>query len=123
MAVQVLAGEELANRLNQGVADSVESWEGDVVWVKPSSIDRVARFLRDDTESDFQFLNSISAVDYVEYFEVVYHLTSFRRQHTAVVKSRVYGRESLSVPSVYDVWRGADFQEREVWDLMGIHFD
>ncbi|MCI0878367.1 MAG: NADH-quinone oxidoreductase subunit C, partial [Chloroflexi bacterium] len=116
-------GEELANRLNQGVADSVESWEGDVVWVKPSSIDRVARFLRDDTESDFQFLNSISAVDYVEYFEVVYHLTSFRRQHTAVVKSRVYGRESLSVPSVYDVWRGADFQEREVWDLMGIHFD
>ena len=123
MAVQVLAGEELANRLNQGVADSVESWEGDVVWVKPSSIDRVARFLRDDTESDFQFLNSISALDYVEYFEVVYHLTSFRRQHTAVVKSRVYGRESLSVPSVYDVWRGADFQEREVWDLMGIHFD
>ena len=123
MAVQVLAGEELANRLNQGVADSVESWEGDVVWVKPSSIDRVARFLRDDTESDFQFLNSISAVDYVEYFEVVYHLTSFRRQHTAVGKSRVYGRESLSVPSVYDVWRGADFQEREVWDLMGIHFD
>ena len=123
MAVQVLTGEELANRLNQGVADSVESWEGDVVWVKPSSIDRVARFLRDDTESDFQFLNSISAVDYVEYFEVVYHLTSFRRQHTAVVKSRVYGRESLSVPSVYDVWRGADFQEREVWDLMGIHFD
>ncbi|MCI0782218.1 MAG: NADH-quinone oxidoreductase subunit C [Chloroflexi bacterium] len=123
MAVQVLAGEELANRLKQGVADSVESWEGDVVWVKPSSIDRVARFLRDDTESDFQFLNSISAVDYVEYFEVVYHLTSFRRQHTAVVKSRVYGRESLSVPSVYDVWRGADFQEREVWDLMGIHFD
>ena len=123
MAVQVLAGEELANRLRQGVADSVESWEGDVVWVKPSSIDRVARFLRDDPDSDFQFLNAISAVDYVEYFEVVYHLTSLRRRHTAVVKSRVYGRESLSVPSVYDVWRGADFQEREVWDLMGIHFD
>ncbi len=123
MAVQVLAGEELANRLSQGVADSVESWEGDVVWVKPSSIDRVARFLHDDPESDFQFLNAISAVDYVEYFEMVYHLTSLRRQHTAVVKSRVYGRESLSVPSVYDVWRGADFQEREVWDLMGIHFD
>ena len=123
MAVQVLAGEELANRLGQGVADSVESWEGDVVWVKPSSIGQVARFLRDDPDSDFQFLNAISAVDYVEYFEVVYHLTSLRRQHTAVVKSRVYGRESLSVPSVYDVWRGADFQEREVWDLMGIHFD
>ena len=110
MAVQVLAGEELANRLSQGVTDSVEHWEGDVVWVKPSSIDRVARFLRDDPDSDFQFLNSISAVDYVEYFEVVYHLTSLRRQHTAVVKSRVYGRESLSVPSVYDVWRGADFR-------------
>jgi len=79
--------------------------------------------LRDDPDSDFQFLNAIGAVDFVEYFEVVYLLASLRRQHTAVVKARVYGRESLSVPSVYDVWRGADFQEREVWDLMGIHFD
>ena len=123
MAVSALAGEDLAERLRQGVQDSVEKCDSTAVWVDPTRIQEVAWFLRDDPELDFQFLNSISAVDYIEYFELVYHLTSFERQHTAVVKSRVYGRETLSVPSVYDVWRGADFQEREVWDLMGINFE
>jgi len=123
MAVKSMAGQELAERLSQAIQDSVEQWDATAVWVDPPRIQEVAWFLRDDPELDFQFLNSISAVDYIEYFELVYHLTSFERQHTAVVKARVYGRESLSVPSVYDVWRGADFQEREVWDLMGINFE
>ena len=123
MAVKSMAGQELAERLSQAVQESVERWDSTTVWVDPPRILEVARFLRDDPSLYFQFLNSISAVDYIEYFELVYHITSFERQHTAVVKARVYGRESLSVPSVYDVWRGADFQEREVWDLMGIHFE
>ncbi len=68
-------------------------------------------------------MNSISAVDFIEHLAVVYHLTSFRIQHTAVVKTKVAGRDELSLPSVYGVWRGADFQEREIWDLMGIRFE
>lgn len=123
MAVRALTGEELAERLTQAVQDSVDWWEDGAVWVQPSRVDDVARFLRDDSALDFQFLNSISAIDFIEYFDVVYHLTSFRQQHTGVVKTRVFGRDDLSLPSVYQVWRGADFQEREVWDLMGIHFD
>ena len=123
MAVRYLEGQDLAERLADGAHGSVEEWAGGSVWVKPSSVEVVARFLRDNPELDFQFLNSISAVDYIEHFEVVYHLTSIQRQHTAVVKTRVYGREELSLPSVYHVWRGADLQEREIWDLMGIHFE
>lgn len=123
MAVESLAGPELAERLSEAIKESVKGWDSGAVWVDPPKIQEVARFLRDDPALDFQFLNSISAVDYIEYFELVYHLTSFERQHTAVLKARVYGREALSVPSVYDVWRGADLQEREVWDLMGIHFE
>ena len=123
MAVKSMAGQELAERLSQAIQESVEQWDSTAVWISPPRINEVAWFLRDDPSLDFQFLNSISAVDYIEFFELVYHVTSFERQHTAVVKARVYGRESLSVPSVYDVWRGADFQEREVWDLMGIHFE
>ena len=53
----------------------------------------------------------------------MYHLTSIVNQHDTVVKTRLYGREELSMPSVYHVWRGADFQEREIWDLMGIRFN
>ena len=123
MAVRALTGQELAERLDQGVKDSVDRWEVDAVWVQPSRVDDVAHFLRDDSSLDFQFLNSISAIDFIEYFDVVYHLTSFRQQHTGVVKARVFGRNDLSLPSVFQVWRGADFQEREVWDLMGIRFD
>ena len=114
MAVKSMTGKELAERMEEGVLDSVKQWDSNAVWVDPPRIQEVAWFLRDDPALDFQFLNSISAVDYIEFFELVYHLTSFERQHTAVVKARVYGREALSVPSVYDVWRGADFQEREV---------
>ena len=123
MAVQSLAGSDLAERLQSSVSGSVEEWNNHAVWVRPVQIEKVARFLHDDPDLDFQFLNSISAVDFIDHFEVIYHLTSLRLQHTAVVKTRVFGREDLSLPSVYNVWRGADFQEREVWDLMGVRFD
>ncbi len=123
MAVKAVAGGELAERLQSAVSDSVEEWNAVAVWVRPSHLEEVARFLRDDKELDFQFLNSISAVDFIEHFEVVYHLTSLRYQQTAVVKTRVFGREDLSLPSVYHVWRGADYQEREIWDLMGVRFE
>ena len=123
MAVNPVAGEELAQRVQLVVQDSVEEWDGDAVWVRPGSIEDVAHFLKDDPDLDFQFLNAISAVDYIEHFEVIYHLTSLRRNHTAIVKTRVFGRQDLTLPSVYHVWRGADFQEREIWDLMGIHFE
>ena len=123
MVVQSLAANELAQRLQSSVPGSVEEWNNFAVWVQPDHVEKVARFLRDDPVLDFQFLNSISAVDFIDHFEVVYHLTSLRYQHTAVVKTRVLGREDLSLPSVYGVWRGADFQEREVWDLMGVRFE
>ena len=78
--------------------------------------------MKSDAGLDFNFLNSISAVDYINHFEVVYHLTSLNKRHTAIVKARLDGREALTLPSVYHLWRGADFQEREIWDLMGISF-
>jgi NADH/F420H2 dehydrogenase subunit C len=123
MVVTALSGQELAQRLEQALPGRVEQWDADAVWVAPAAIVEAARFLHDDQDLDFSFLNSISAVDFIEYFQLVYHLTSLRRQHTAVVKARVYGREEPALPSVYQVWRGADFQEREIWDLMGVRFD
>ena len=123
MAVTALSGNELAERLQQSLPDSLEEWDDSAVCVMAPRVAEVARFLHDDSFLDFQFLSSISAVDFIEYFAVVYHLTSLRQQHTAIVKARVYGREAPSLPSVYQVWRGADFQEREIWDLMGVRFE
>ncbi len=118
-----LAGEELAARINEAVPGAATEWNGGDVWVDPGKLPAVAAHLRDAPDLDFAFLRAVSAVDYVEYFEVVYHLLSLRRNQSAVVKTRAYSRTYPSVPSVVGVWKGAELQEREVWDLMGVHFE
>ena len=115
--------EDAAQRLDEALDGVVVEYNETDVWIRPESALDVARILKDDAALDFSFLNAVSAVDYVEYFEVIYHLLSLRRNASLVVKSRLYGRGEPSMPSVYDVWKGADLQEREVWDLMGIHFE
>ena len=122
MTLTAVSGETLAQRLREAAPNSVVTWDDTAVWVEPGSLGSVASVLHDDAEFDFKFLNSISAVDFVEHFELVYHLTSISRQQTGVVRSRVYGREEPTAASVVGVWKGADFQEREIWDLMGVRF-
>ena len=119
---RVLGGEELASSLREHGPDAVEEWGESALWVKPERIVEVVTFLRDEPAFQFNYLNSVSAVDYIDYFEVVYHLTSFHHNHSATIKARLYGREDPSIPSVVGVWQGADFQEREIWDLMGVRF-
>ena len=117
------SGEDAAKRINEAIPGAAIDCNQTDVWVEPGAILETARLLKNDESLDFSFLNAVTAVDYVEYFEMVYHLLSLRRNSSLVVKSRVPGRENLNVPSVYEVWRGADLQEREIWDLMGIHFE
>ena len=123
MALPELTGGELAARLTAALPAAVAGYEETAVWVHPAGLAAAAAVLKEDPELDLQFLNSVSAVDFVEHFDLVYHLTSLRRRHTAVMKARLYGREDLTAPSVYGIWRGADFQEREIWDLMGVRFE
>ena len=123
MGLTQLGGAELAERVERALPGAVERWSGDTLWINSGFISRVADFMQSDGELDMQYLNSISAIDYIGHFELVYHLTSFRKGHKATVKSRLAGREGLSAPSVCHLWRGADFQEREIWDLMGIRFE
>ena len=123
MTLMALSGETLARRLQEVAPDAVIDWSDSSVWVRPETISEVAHFLHHDAELDFTYLNSVSAIDFVEYFELVYHLTSMAKGHTGVIRSRVYGREEPTAASVVNVWRGADFQEREIWDLMGVRFE
>ena len=114
---------ELASALRERLGGAVLGAEGNAVYVEPGSIRDVCTFLHGDAGHDFQMLESLTAVDYVEHFEVVYRLLSLSRNVAAVVKARVYGRDEPSLPSVAPVWRGAVLQEREVFDLMGVRFD
>ena len=117
------SGEAAAASINEVIPGAAVEYNQTDVWVLPEHILDVARHLKSGEGLDFSYLNALSAVDYVEYFEMVYHLLSLRRNSSLVVKSRVAGREDPVVSSVWSVWKGADLQEREVWDLMGIRFD
>ena len=118
-----LSGKEIASKLEKQFPGSiVESSENNLV-VKSESLLEVASFLKTSPELAFDYLTSITGVDYYDYFEVVYYLTSLEHNHSAVVKTRCYDRENPTLSSVVSLWRGADFQEREIYDLMGIKFD
>lgn len=118
------SGHDLAEVLRQHVPDGIVSANDTDVWIKPAAVRDVMLRLRDDTEFRFDLLSSLTAVDWIDHFEIVYHLTSLPRNATAVIKTKCgTGRRDARVPSVVDIWRGADLQEREVWDLMGIVFE
>ena len=120
---RAVQGEELAGYVRRKFPESVVEWKDESLWVRPSDLRPVAEFLKDEPELAFNFLNSVSAVDYVSYFEVVYHLTSLEHNQSAVVKTRLYSREEPTAQSVVPMWPGADFQEREIYDLMGVSFE
>lgn len=118
-----LNGEEVAKKIAEVVPGSVAAADKVTVVVSSKSLYQVAEFLKNTLGLDFDYLNDLTAVDYLDYFEVVYHLTSLKHNHSLVLKTRCYEREKPIVSSVVSLWRAADFQEREVYDLMGITFE
>ena len=78
--------------------------------------------LRNDGDLAFDFLFCLTGVDMVKYLMVVYHMTSTLNEHSIVLKVKTDDRENPVVPTVCDIWRTAEFLEREVYDLLGIRF-
>jgi NADH-quinone oxidoreductase subunit C len=70
----------------------------------------------------FDYLISLTAVDWKDHFMIVCHITSTACRHTIVVKTRIDDRENPVVDTVSDIWRTSEFHEREVFDLFGIRF-
>jgi NADH-quinone oxidoreductase subunit C len=118
-----LSGKEVAAKLEQRFSASIIESSKDSLLVKSESLFELISFLKTTPEFEFNYLSSITAVDYLDYFEVVYHLTSMEHNHSLVVKTRCYGRENLAVPSIVSLYEGANAQEREIYDLMGISFE
>ena len=117
-----VSGHELALALRQRFPEAVVSADDTSVQVLSGWLSEISTYLHDDPDQAYALLSSITAVDYIEYFELVYHLTSVVGNRSAVLKARCYGRDLPTVPSVVPVWKGAELQEREIYDLMGICF-
>ena len=118
-----LSGKEVAEKLEQQFPSSIIESTEDTILIKNESIPEIMSTLKNSPEYDFDFLNYITAVDYYDYFELVYQLTSFRHNHSLVIKARCYGRENPTVPSIVSLYQTANPQEREIYDLMGIKFE
>lgn len=80
----------------------------------------VARHLKENEGLDY--LSAVTGVDYPDRFEVIYHLYSMRERKGPLILKVATSKEEPEVPSVTPLWPGANFQEREVYDLMGIRF-
>lgn len=117
-----LAFQDVAAAIERAVPSAVTQRSDKLVLVDSEKLPAVAKFLHEAPGMEFDFLVSISAVDYIDYFEVVYHLLSIKNNESTIIKTRAYSRDYPAVPTVVNVWQGADFQEREIFDLMGVIF-
>lgn len=91
--------------------------------LKPEDLLRVAKFLKESDEFKMNYLSCITAVDYLDSLESVYHLYSIeKRMESLVLKVRV-PRVNPRIPSLMGVFRGAEFQEREAYDMLGITYE
>jgi NADH:ubiquinone oxidoreductase subunit D/NADH:ubiquinone oxidoreductase subunit C len=88
--------------------------------VQAAELPALARRLRD--EHGLDYLVNLTAVDWRDRFEVVYHLCTCTPGGAPVTLKVTAERADPVVPSVVDIWPGADFQEREVYDLFGVRF-
>ncbi len=118
-----LSGKEIAAQVEKKLPGSIMDSNQNYLVVKDDSLFAVASFLKNTPGLDFNFLNFVTATDNYDHFEVTYLLTSLEHNHSLTMKARCYDRENPVLPSVVGLWAGADFQEREIYDLMGIRFE
>jgi len=140
-----MTGSEIISVLKEKFPSQIKAEKPDAVdpfvVIEPGDVIEVFTFLRDDPRLQFDMLNCISGVDYLEtekakvakagfepHLEVVYHLSSFNKRHRFVVKVNLPrwkdGKEGElpEVPSLTKIYAAADWHERETYDLVGIWF-
>jgi NADH-quinone oxidoreductase subunit C len=78
--------------------------------------------LQEHSDYSMNYLTNLTATDYDDGFELIYNLVSLAHGYTLMVKVKLPGRENPEIPSLSSLWGGAIWQEREVYDLMGINF-
>jgi NADH-quinone oxidoreductase subunit C len=121
--------EQLVERVNSVCAGLVTAAAiecGDVVLsVSTTNISQVLKQCKQSAELDFSMLIDITAVDWMdarpERFEVVYQLLSISKRTRVTIKVAL-SEDKPEIPSATALWNGANFLEREVWDMFGIRF-
>ena len=82
----------------------------------------VAKIIRSNEDMNFDYLFCLTGVDWKTHLSVVYHLSSTKHRHNIVIKAKITNRANPEIETVCDIWRTAEFHEREVFDLFGVKF-
>jgi NADH-quinone oxidoreductase subunit C len=115
--------------LRRAFGDAVEratvSCGDTIVYLRPDRVHDALAWLKTDPEQQFDYLTDVTAVEYRDAerpLEVVWQLRSLARKADLRVKVALDTAGPLEVPSVCDLWKGADWLEREVYDMFGVVF-
>jgi NADH-quinone oxidoreductase subunit C len=104
------------------VLELVEKPPDPFIVIDPAALVDICRFLKDEPELDMDCLSNQSGVDFKDNIQVVYHLFSYRLRHSAVLKVKL-ARDNPHVPTLEGLWKSANWMEREIFDLLGVHID
>lgn len=97
--------------------------ERDAFLVDRKDLIAVARFLKENESYKMDYVSCVTGVDYKEYLECVYHLYSMEKKHGPIVLKVRATKEDAKIPSLTPTYRGAEYQEREAYDMIGIIFE
>jgi NADH-quinone oxidoreductase subunit C len=115
----------LRERFGDAVVRTTVVWGETNVYVRPERVFEIVRFLHDDPSQRYDYLSDLTAVEYRDAgtpIEVVWHLRSLPYRRFLRLKVLLRKGEPLEVPSVWSVYRAADWLERECYDMFGIRF-
>ena len=114
---------ELQNFLGDDLQEIHEEYHYPLFLIKSSRLHDTCRYLKEKLH--FTYLNELIGTDRFtsdERFEVIYHLLSLRHRQRFFIKVRI-DEQNPVLPTVTDIWKGANWNEREVYDMFGIRFE
>jgi NADH-quinone oxidoreductase subunit C len=88
---------------------------------KKESYFTIAKFLKEQEELAFDYVSELHGTDFETHMEMYVYLFSYVHRHTVVLKVKL-DRDKPEIDSLEPLWKGADWPEREAFDLLGIHF-
>ena len=101
-------------------------WGETIVFVRPEHVFEVIQYLHDDPSEQYDYLSDVTAVEYRDLeqpLEVVWHIRSIPFRAFLRIKAQLAKGARLSVKSVWPIYKGADWLERECYDMFGIDFE
>ena len=117
-----LSGQDVAKQITDKFPEAVIESNNYAAIIKNEYLLKVVEYLKNTPKLAFNYLTDLTCTDYLDYFEIIYHLSSMDNNTLLVLKVRCYDREKVELPSITGLFKGADYMEREIFDMMGIRF-